>query len=343
MTIDHNAILPIVWENYDILLSSIWSTLASAKNKLYQQVNATLVQTYRKIGQYVVEFEQWWADRAIYGTGLLNQLAVDLTIKYWKWFSYFNLNFMRNVYISFPIFETVSQKSLSRSHLVFLSKIKDNDERSFYMIESAQESRSLRELKRQFNGGLYERLALSKDKDSIMRLASQWQIITSASDAIKDPYILEFLGLDEKSEYSESELEQAIIDNLEGFLLELWKWFTFVGRQKRFTAWEKHFFVDLVFYHRFLKCFVLIDLKIGELMHQDIGQMQMYVNRYDAEYKEPDENNTIGLILCKVKDDIVLQYTLPDNQQIFAKEYKLYLPNKEELQAYLQTHLPEYE
>lgn len=326
----------------DTYLNLVWNIawlLEQARSQVYQQVNITLVKTYRHIGQYIVEFEQWWADKAEYGSNLIQKLADDLTIQYGKGFSYYNLNFMRNVYICFSNFETLSQKSVSRSHLVFLSKIKDDSERKFYLIESNQEQWSLRELKRQFNSWLYERLALSKDKDKVMQLAHQGQIVTTATEAIKDPYILEFLGLDEKIEYSESELEQAIINNLEYFLLELGKWFTFVGRQKRFTAGEKHFFVDLVFYHRFLKCFVLIDLKIWELTHQDIGQMQMYVHRYDGEYKSPDENKTIWLILCKVKDDIVLQYTLPDNEQIFAKEYKLYLPNKEELQKYLDVQL----
>lgn len=324
---------------YPTLIWQIGILLTQARNHLYQQVNTTLVQTYRAIGQYIVEYEQWWSDRAVYGSQLIQKIAEDLTAQHGKWFSYFNINFMRNVYLAFPKFETLSQKSLSWSHLVFLSKIKDVYERNFYMIESSQESRSLRELKRQFNSWLYERLALSQDKETVMKLATQGQIISTPSEALKDPYILEFLGLDEKTHYSESDLEQAIIDNLEYFLLELGKWFTFVGRQKRFTAWEKHFFVDLVFYHRFLKCFVLIDLKIGELTHQDIWQMQMYVNRYDAEVKDTSENKTIGLILCKMKDDIVLQYTLPDNMQIFTKEYKLYLPNKEELKTYLDQYL----
>jgi predicted nuclease of restriction endonuclease-like (RecB) superfamily len=222
---------------------------------------------------------------------------------------------------------------------LFLSQIKDPDEKTFYLLEANAEQWSLRELKRQFNSALYERLALSKDKDGVMKLAHEGQLITTPEEAIKDPYILEFLGIKEETRYSESELEQAIIDNLEYFLLELGKGFTFVGRQKRFTAHEKHFYIDLVFYHRFLKCFVLVDLKIGELTYQDLGQMQMYVNRYDREYKAPEENKTIGLILCKVKNDIVLEYTLPDNQQIFTKEYKLYLPDKAELKQYLDQHL----
>ncbi len=324
---------------YPTLISQIGTLLEQSRNHLSQQVNTTLIKTYRSIGHYIVEYEQWWADRAIYWSQLLNQVANDLTIQYWKWFSYFNINFMRNVYLTFPNFETLSQKSISWSHLVFLSKIKDKQERDFYLIESSQESRSLRELKRQFNSWLFERLALSTDKDGIMKLAKQGQIITKPTDGFKDPYILEFLWLDEKAHYSESDLEKAIIDNLEYFLLELGKGFAFIGRQKRFTAGDQHFFVDLVFYHRFLKCFVLIDLKIGELTHQDIGQMQMYVNRYDAEYKSADENKTIWLILCKVKNDIVLQYTLPEDSQIFTKEYKLYLPEKDELQHYLEQHL----
>ena len=199
-------------------------------------------------------------------------------------------------------------------------------------IEAVKNDWSLAELNRQFDSALYERLLLSADKDNIKRLSNEGQIIEKPTDIVKDPYILEFLGLPERSEYSENELETRIIDNLQKFLLELGKGFTFVGRQERFTFEEEHFFVDLVFYNRYLKCFVLFDLKIGELKHQDIGQMQMYVNYYDRKVKLADENSTVGIILCKDKKNSIVEMTLPtENKQIFASKYETVLPSKEEL------------
>lgn len=215
-------------------------------------------------------------------------------------------------------------------------RIDNIDERHFYEIESIRNDWSLTELKRQFDSSLYERLALSTDKDSIKRLAAKGQIIEAPTDMIKDPYVLEFLGLEELPTYSENELETRIIDNLEKFLLELGKGFTFVGRQVRLTFDEEHFKVDLVFFNRILRCFVLFDLKIGELKHQDIGQMQMYVNYYDRKVKLEDENPTIGVILCKDKKNSLVEMTLPeDNTQIFASKYETVLPSKEALQKLL--------
>jgi len=212
--------------------------------------------------------------------------------------------------------------------------IKNLDERSFYEIECIQNNWSLRELNRQFDSALYERLALSKDKKGVKKLAEKGQLIEKPADSLKEPYILEFLGLKEHHQYSESELETAIINNLEKFLLELGKGFTFVARQQRITNGPDHYFIDLVFYNRLLKCFVLIDLKIGKIKHQDIGQMQMYANYYDRKIKADDENLTVGIILCRENDNFVVEYTLPEgSEQIFAKEYQLYLPKKEELEA----------
>ena len=217
-----------------------------------------------------------------------------------------------------------------------LISIEDRQERAFYEIETAQNQWSLRELKRQYNTGLYMRLALSTDKNGLRQLVQKGQVVESPLDAIKEPYILEFLGLNEHYRYSESDLENALIDKLEYFLLELGKGFTFVARQKRISFDEKHFKIDLVFYNRILKCFVLIDLKIGELHHQDIGQMQMYVNYYDRYVKLADENKTIGLILCQKKSDLLVEITLPqDNDQIFASRYQTILPSKEELRNLL--------
>ena len=237
----------------------------------------------------------------------------------------------------------ISQKNafnfnLSWSHYLKLMRIKDLNERKFYEIEAYKNNWSLRELQRQFDSALYTRLSLSKNKEEILQLSEKGQIFEKPKDLVKDPYVLEFLGLAEKSSYSEDDLESGLIDKLEHFLLELGTGFTFVARQNRITFDEKHFKIDLVFYNRILKCFVLIDLKIGELKHQDIGQMQMYVNYYDREKRLQDENKTIGIILCQDKSEALVEYTLPeDNEQIFASKYQTVLPTKEELKKLLQN------
>ena len=216
-------------------------------------------------------------------------------------------------------------------------RMENLDERNFYEIEAIENNWSLRELRRQIDSALYERLVLSRDKEKVKSLALKGQIIEKPEDIVKDPYILEFLGLEEQNSYSENRLETEIINNLEKFLLELGKGFTFVGRQVRFTFDEKHFRVDLVFYNRLLKCFVLIDLKIGEVTHQDLGQMQMYVNYYDRYVKLDDENKTIGIIICRDKNDTLVKMTLPeDNQQIFASRYMTVLPSKEEFKKIVE-------
>lgn len=229
--------------------------------------------------------------------------------------------------------------NLSWSHYLKLMRIKDIKERKFYEIESFKNNWSLRELQRQYDSALFARLSLSKNKEEILQLSEKGQIFEKPKDAIKDPYVLEFLGLSEKSAYSENDLEQELIDKLEHFLLELGTGFTFVSRQQRISLHEKHFRIDLVFYNRILKCFVLIDLKIGELKHQDIGQMQMYVNYYDREVKLPDENKTIGIILCQDKNESLVKYTLPEeNEQIFASKYLTVLPSKEDFIKILEQN-----
>ena len=230
--------------------------------------------------------------------------------------------------------------TLSWSHYLKLMRIDNPDERRFYEIEATENNWSLRELQRQFDSSLYERLALSKDKKGVKSLAQKGQIIEKPEDVVKDPYVLEFLGLKELPQYSESELEQRLIDHLQTFLLELGKGFTFVGRQVRFTFDEQHFRVDLVFYNRLLRAFVLIDLKRGTLKHQDLGQMQMYVNYYDRFVKTEEENPTIGILLCTDKSDAMVEITLPkDNNQIFASKYQTYLPSKEELQKLIEENI----
>ena len=239
------------------------------------------------------------------------------------------------------IIQAVTEKSgshpflLSWTHYVELLGIKDPDERSFYEIESANSGWNVRELKRQKASSLYQRLALSRDKAGVKRLAREGQIITKPEDLFKEPFVLEFLGLDERARYSESELESAIITHLEKFLLELGKGFLFEARQKRFTFDGDHYFLDLVFYNRLLRCYLVIDLKLEKLTHQDLGQMQMYVNYYDRHVKLPEENPTIGLLLCREKNAAVVELTLPKDANIHAKEYQLYLPSKELLEAKL--------
>ena len=246
---------------------------------------------------------------------------------------------MRSFYLIYSKGQTVSDEfNLSWSHYLKLMRIDDENERRFYEIETYKNDWSLRELQRQYDSALYTRLALSRDKKKVIELSEKGLIIEKPKDAIKDPYVLEFIGLPERPSYTESDLEQKLIDKLEHFLLELGTGFTFVARQKRITFDEKHFRIDLVFYNRILKCFILIDLKIGELKHQDIGQMQMYVNYYDREIKLKDENQTIGLILCQNKSEAVVEYTLPENnEQIFASKYQTVLPSKERLKQLIEN------
>lgn len=245
---------------------------------------------------------------------------------------------MRMFYQKYSIGQTLSaQFKLSWSHYIFLCKIDNLEERNFYEIESTNNNWSLRELKRQFDTGLYERLILNRDKEEIKLLSKQGQIIENPKDLVKDPYVLELLGLEGLTKYSENDLETAIINHIEKFIMELGKGFLFQGRQVKVTFDEEHFFVDLVFYNRILKCFVVIDLKIGKLKHQDIGQMQMYVNYYDRYVKLEDKNKTIGIIICKNKNDTLVEITLPENNtQIFASRYNTVLPSKEELKKIVE-------
>ena len=335
-----------ITDNSD-LLKRIGNLIEQARTHLLNEVNATMTYTYFEIGRAIVEDEQNGNYRSAYGTKVLEKLSEKLTLEFGKGFSKRNLEQMRKFYITYHSLLTnektqtlSSQFVLSWSHYLFLMNIDDLNERNFYETEAANQHWSLRELKRQFNSALYERLALSKDKDAVTEMSKQGIIVEKPEDIVKDPYILEFLGLPENKSYSESKLEQSIIDKLQDFLLEMGKGYTFVGRQVRLTLDEKHFYVDLVFFNRLLQCFVLIDLKIGEISHQDLGQMQMYVNYYDRRVKLPNENPTIGIVLCKKKDDTLVELTLPDNNtQIFASKYQTVLPNKEELRRLLDEHL----
>jgi predicted nuclease of restriction endonuclease-like (RecB) superfamily len=346
------------------LYEDIRALVLSARQTIARGVDLLQVHTNYEIGRRIFEQEQSGSDRAEYGQELMKELATRLTEEFGGGFSLSNIKYMRQFYVAYadrgheigqtvsgqfkglPISQTASDQlphagitsqpafSLSWSHYVFLIGLKP-EERSFYEIEAGQQGWTLRELKRQFNAGLYERLALSRDKDSIRELARKGQHVAKPQDLLKEPYVLEFLGLQEKASYSESELESAIVTHIENFLLELGKGFLFEARQKRFTFDEEHFFVDLVLYNRLLHCYVLIDLKIGKLTHQDLGQMQMYVNYFDRFVRTDAENHTIGIVLCKKKNSALVEITLPKDANIHAREYQLYLPSKEELQQKL--------
>jgi predicted nuclease of restriction endonuclease-like (RecB) superfamily len=297
-----------------------------------------MVLAYFEIGKLIVEEEQSGKNRAEYGLQLINELSGSLSKQYGKGFSTTNIKQMRSFYLAYAKGQTLSDEfNLSWSHYLKLMRIDDVNERKFYEIESFKNNWSLRELQRQCDSALYTRLALSRNKSKVLELSEKGLIIEKPKDAIKDPYILEFIGLPEKSVYSESDLEQRLIDKLAQFLLELGTGFTFVARQHRISFDDKHFRIDLVFYNRLLRSFVLIDLKIGELKHQDIGQMQMYVNYFDREVKLADENKTIGIILCQNKSEAVVRYTLPENnEQIFASKYQTILPGKDELKKLIE-------
>lgn len=348
-------------ENKSQLLDSVSALIKEARNLVVRNVNTTMVYTYFHIGRMIVEEEQKGEERAAYAESVLKELSRHLTKEYGKGFSHRNLEYFRKFYSLYinRISQSVIAKfdidnqlvinsqsliafseqfKLSWTHYIQLMKIEEIAERDFYEIESASNNWSVRELQRQFDSSLYERLALSKDKQSVKQLSSKGQVVEKPFDTLKTPFVLEFLNLKEDSAYSENDLESAIIDKLEHFMMELGKGFLFQGRQKRITLNGDHFYVDLVFYNRMLRCFVLIDLKIGKLKHQDIGQMQMYVNYYDRKVKLFDEKNTIGIVLCKQENKAVVEFTLPlDNEQIFAKEYKLYLPSKEDLRCQIES------
>jgi len=326
-------------KEYSSLIGSIGSLLEQGRKQAYQAVNTILVRTYWEIGRRIVEFEQRGKEKAEYGSALLENLSKDLKLRHGKGFSKSNLVYMRLFYLKYQKSETLSHQ-LSWSHYFELLKIEDDLERSFYEKQCINEKWSNRELKRQKNSALFKRLALSKDKKGVIKLSKKGQVIENAKDLIKDPYVLEFLKLPEDYSYSEKELEQRIIDNLQMFLLELGKGFSFVGRQHRITLGNRHYYVDLVFYNRILKCFVLIDLKINEVNHADIGQMNTYLNYFKSEECSEGDNQPIGIVLAAEKEHIEIQYALGGiSNKLFVSKYQLYLPNKEELQKKLQNLL----
>jgi predicted nuclease of restriction endonuclease-like (RecB) superfamily len=352
------------------LYSKVAALLEQARKQVATAVNLTMVHTYFEIGRTIVEDEQQGELRAKYGKQVLKELSVKLKERFGKGFSEQNLRNMRQFFLVYQDrADSIRQKPSSElqitsiqlvekqqnpssklaafqlgwSHYLILMRIENPAERRFYEIEAAQTNWSEPQLKRQYHSSLYERLALSRDKEAVLKLAEQGQIIEKPQDILKNPLTLDFLGLGERTSYSETDLEQGIISKIQEFLLELGKGFLFEARQKRFTFDNEHFFVDLVFYNRLLQCYVLIDLKIEKLTHQDLGQMQMYVNYYDRFEKQTFEKPTIGILLCKKKNNNLVELTLPKNANIYASEYSLYLPEKELLQQKLNEWVQELE
>lgn len=362
----------------DALSNRITQLMAEARNKVAKAINTVMVYTYFEIGRYIVEDEQDGEYRAQYGKQVLAELSGKLTEKLGKGWSVENLKLIRKFYLTYSDFvntgcEIETEKSkqclpnlshskipntaleipaengkqclpnftLPWSHYLVLMRVDNPEARSFYEIEAQKQQWSVRQLQRQIGSSLYERLALSRDKNEIMRLAKEGQIIKKPSDIIKDPLVLDFMGLKPDISYTETAIESAIIDKLQQFLMEMGKGFLFEARQKRFTFEERHFFVDLVLYNRLLQCYVLVDLKMDDLTHQDLGQMQMYVNYYDRYVRQEFEKPTIGILLCERKSEALVELTLPKDANIYAQQYALYLPDKTLLQQKLRMWIDE--
>ena len=366
----------IVEARAEQLAEHIEALVVEARKKIASTANVAIVYTYFEVGRYIIEDEQGGKQRAEYGKGVLKSVSNRLTERLGKGWSEENLRLMRKFYtlyshaqsplnknqtsgleIQSPKIQTSGseiknensnqrlrnhQFVLPWTHYLILTHVSDPDARRFYEIEAFKQQWSKRQLQRQIGSGLYERLALSRDKDEVMRLAMKGQVVEKPSDILKDPVVLEFIGLKSDASYSESDLESAIISRLQDFLLEMGKGFLFEARQKRFTFEERHFYVDLVLYNRLLQCYVLVDLKMDDLTHQDLGQMQMYVNYYDRFVKEDFEKPTIGILLCERKNDALVELTLPKEANIYAQQYALCLPDKALLQQKLREWIAEF-
>lgn len=329
--------------DYQALVSHISEAYLNGQKKAVISVNRHLLDTYWKTGQYIVEFEQKGRAKAEYGKGLLENLSKDLALLHGKGFSLSNLKRMRQFYMVYPIGAKASHQ-LSWSHFIEFLKIEDQLERSFYENQTIIERWSIPELIRQKKASLFLRLAASTNKEGILQLSRQGQLVEKPSDLIREPYILEFLQIPEPYHLSESALEEIIIGKLQQFLLELGKGFAFIGRQYRITLGNRPHYVDLVFYHRILKCFVLIDLKKEEAGYEDVGQMNMYLGYFEHEENTEGDNPPIGIVLAKEKDDLLIKYAMNNiNSQLFVSKYQLYLPNRDELKALIEKQLSDYE
>jgi predicted nuclease of restriction endonuclease-like (RecB) superfamily len=330
-------------DGYQELLGRISQTYTEGQRLAWQSVNHHLTETYWKIGHDIVEYEQGGRVRADYGKALLTNLSRDLKLRHGKGFSRSNLVYMRLLYLRYPIGQKPSDQ-LSWSHYVELLKLDDELERSFYEQQAIREKWSVPELTRQKKTGLFLRLAAAKDKAAILQLAAQGQLIEQPEDLLREPYVFEFLKIPEAHLTSENQLETLLCDHLQSFLLELGKGFTFVGRQYRITINNTHYRVDLVFYHRILRCFALIDLKLDDVQHHDIGQMNLYLGYFAAEENVEGDNPPIGIILSRNKDELLVEYaTYQMNSQLFVQKYQLYLPDREELRRQLERALREAE
>ncbi len=304
--------------------------MINARNKVYSTANFAMIEAYWNIGKKIIE-KQGGKDKAEYGLGLIKELSTQMTKDFGKGFTVTNLKYMRQFYLTFPNGHAL-RGELSWTHYRSLMRVENEKARNFYLEEAIKSAWSTRQLDRQINSFFYERLLSSKNKEEVSQTIINLEKGATPGDIIRDPYVLEFLGLVPNTDFYESDLEQALITHLQKFILELGRGFSFVARQQRFSFDGRHFRIDLVFYNYILKCFVLIDLKIGDLTHQDLGQMQMYVHYYEREMMNEGDNPPIGIILCADKSDSVVKYTLPqDEKQIFASKYKLYLPSEEEL------------
>ena len=318
------------------LIALIDSTYQTGQQRVISTIQSELVKTYWQIGKHIVEFEQGGEATASYGENLLGQLSNDLSLRHGKGFSRSNLSYMRQFYLKYPKRVTVSHK-LSWSHYYELLKIDNDLERNFYEKQAILENWSIREMRRQKKASLFLRLAATTDKKGILDLAKEGRKVEKPTDLLREPYILDFLKIPEPYHLSESELERRLIEHLEHFLLELGKGFAFIGRQYRITLGNRHHYVDLVFYHRILKCFVLIDLKKEEAGYQDVGQMNMYLGYFESEENTEGDNPPIGIVLAKDKDELLIQYALYGiSSQLFVSKYQLYLPNEEELRKELE-------
>ena len=318
------------------IYQNIRQTILRAKKRIHTVVQDTVVETYWQIGKYIVEEEQEGKERATYGKSLIKELSLKLKEEFGSGYDQSNLSNMRKFYLTFPILDAVRQE-LSWTHYRLLLRVENKEARQFYIEETITNGWSTRALNRQINSLYYERLLSSGERKAVVEEMKEKTKDLQPEEVLKDPFVLEFLQLKDNKSYLESELEAALIDKLNAFLLELGKGFAFVARQKRISTETKHFYIDLVFYNYLLKCFVLIDLKVKELSHQDIGQMDMYVRLYEDKYKMPDDNPTIGLILCTHKDKTIVKYSvLNENKQLFASKYMLHLPTEEELKTELE-------
>lgn len=330
-----------VSKSKDDFYDQVKTILQSARNKAYTQVNFIMVEAYWHIGQQIVEEEQRGEDRATYGSYLIKELSLKLSREFGKGFSKQNLWNMRQFYSYFPILSSL-RRELSWTHYKMILRVENKNAREWYADESVSSNWNTRALERQIGTHYYERILASREQVSVKDEAKEntKNLLVTPKDIIKDPYVLEFLDLKENPNFYETELESALIEKIQEFLLELGRGFAFVDRQKRIKTEHSDFYIDLVFYNYILKCFVIIDLKRGKLTHQDVGQMDMYVRMFDDLEKSEDDNPTIGIILCTSKDNTVVKYSvLNDNKNLFVSKYQLYLPTEAELKAEIEKDI----